>query len=300
MGNHPTSYGGQNMVGPLRRVLVRRPDQAFAVEDPALWHYTSRPDLAVAQQEHDDLVAILRRAGAEVIEHDEPQGQRADSIFVFDPALITDAGAVILRMGKQLRRGEEAAMAQRLQALDVPILATLEGDALAEGGDMFWLDEKTLAVGLGFRTNAEGIRQLGAALEPLGVTIVPVELPYYTGPEACLHLLSLISLVDHDLAVVYPPLMSTPFWQLLNRRGFRLVEVPERGVRHHGTERAGASARRVPDAGGQPDHQAAAEAAGCEVQTYRGNELSLKAEGGPTCLTRPLLACVSYPSQSKH
>ena len=288
MSNHPTSYGGQNMVGPLRRVLVRRPDQAFAVEDPALWHYTSRPDLAAAQQEHDDLVAILRRAGAEVIEHDEPQGQRADSIFVFDPALITDAGAVILRMGKALRRGEEAAMALRLQALGVPILATLEGDALAEGGDMFWLDEKTLAVGLGFRTNAEGIRQLGAALGPLGVTIVPVELPYYTGPEACLHLLSLISLVDHDLAVVYPPLMSTPFWQLLNRRGFRLVEVPDEEFATMGPNVLALAPGECLMLEGNPITKQRLEAAGCEVQTYRGNELSLKAEGGPTCLTRPI------------
>src|SRR5258706_3220627 len=118
MSNYATSsealFGGQSMVGPLRRVLVRRPDGAFVVGDPELWHYAGRPDLAQAQQEHDALVAILLRAGAEVIYHDEPQEGRADAIFVFDPALITDAGAVILRMGKALRRGEEAAMARRL------------------------------------------------------------------------------------------------------------------------------------------------------------------------------------------
>jgi N-dimethylarginine dimethylaminohydrolase len=276
------------MVAPLRRVLVRRPDQAFAVNDPELWHYTSRPDLAAAQQEHDELVAILRRAGAEVIYHDEPQDGRADAIFVFDPALITDAGAVILRMGKELRRGAEAAMGQRLEALGIPIIATLHGDALAEGGDLLWLDERTLAVGLGFRTNAEGLRQLGGALGDLGVTLVPVELPYYTGPAACLHLLSLISIVDHDLAVVYPPLLSTPFWQLLERRGFRLVEVPEAEFATMGPNVLALAPGECLMLEGSPITRRRLEAAGCEVQTYRGDEISRKAEGGATCLTRPI------------
>src|SRR5437667_12828590 len=179
------TYGSQSMVAPLRRVLMRRPDTAFAVDDPKLWHYTSRPDLAIAQQEHDALVAILRRAGAEVITHAAPQPGRADAIFVFDPALVTDHGAIILRMGKQLRRGEEDALARRFAELDVPVIATLDGEARAEGGDLLWLDHETLAVGLGFRTNAEGLRQLRAALEPRGITVVQVDLPYYTGPDAC-------------------------------------------------------------------------------------------------------------------
>jgi dimethylargininase len=282
-------YGGHSMIAPLRRVLVRRPNATFAVDDPELWHYTSRPDLAAAQQEHDQLTSILRRAGAEVIEHAAPQPDRADAIFVFDPVLITDAGAIILRMGKELRRGEEAAMAQRLAELDVPLVATLHGDALAEGGDLLWLDDTTLAAGLGFRTNAEGLRQLGAALNPIGVTVLPVELPYYTGPAACLHLLSLISIVDHDLAVVYPPLLSTPFWQLLQRRGFRLVEVPDEEFATMGPNVLALAPGECLMLEGNPVTQRRLEAAGCEVQTYRGNELSLKAEGGATCLTRPIL-----------
>jgi N-dimethylarginine dimethylaminohydrolase len=295
MSNHstlqsaqPPRYGGQSMVAPLRRVLVRRPDQAFAVDDPELWHYAGRPDLAQAQQEHDELVAILRRAGAEVIFHDGPQEGRADAIFVFDPALITDVGAVILRMGKALRRGEEAAMAGRLEALGIPTLATLHGEALAEGGDLLWLSHDTLAVGLGFRTNAEGLRQLGAVLGELGVSLVPVELPYYTGPAACLHLLSLISIVDHDLAVVYPPLLSTPFWQLLQRRGFRLVEVPDEEFATMGPNVLALAPGECLMLEGSPITRRRLEAAGCEVQTYRGEEISLKAEGGPTCLTRPI------------
>ncbi len=282
-------YGSQSMIAPLRSVLVKRPDDAFAVDDPASWHYADRPNLAIAQQEHDALVALLQASGAEVITHDEPQPEHADAIFVFDPALITDSGAIILSMGKQQRRGEEAVMARRLEALGIPLLYTLHGQARAEGGDLLWLDHDTLAVGQGFRTNAEGLYQLREALASIGVTVIPVELPYFTGPEACLHLLSLISIVDDHLAVVYPPLLSVPFWQELERRNFRLIEVPDAEFATMGPNVLAVAPGRCIMLEGNPITQRLLEAAGCKVTTYRGNELSLKAEGGATCLTRPIL-----------
>lgn len=275
------------MFGPLRRVLVKRPDEAFAVEDVARWHYASRPDLDEARREHDALVDILAGAGAEVIDHPEPQPDRADSIFVFDPALVTDRGAVILRMGKELRRSEEAALARRLREIGVPILAELGGEALAEGGDLLWLDPGTLAVGQGFRTNAEGLRQLRQILT--GIEVLPVELPFFTGPEACLHLLSLISVVDRDLAVVYPPLMPVSFWRTLRDRGFRLVDVPEEEFPTMGPNVLALAPRKCLMLEGNPVTRERLERAGCEVLTYRGREISLKAEGGPTCLTQPIL-----------
>ncbi|HET9225991.1 MAG TPA: arginine deiminase family protein [Thermoanaerobaculia bacterium] len=274
------------MVEPLRRVLVKRPDEAFAVDDPERWHYTSRPDLDEARREHDALVEILAGAGAEVIDHPESQPDRADAIYVFDPALVTDRGAVILRMGKELRRGEEGAMARRLREIGVPILGGLGGEATAEGGDLLWLDSSTLAVGQGFRTNAEGLRQLREIL--LGIEVLPVELPYFTGPEACLHLLSLISLVDHDLAVVYPPLVPVSFWKLLHDRGFRIVEVPEEEFPTQGPNVLALAPGKCLMLEGNPVTRERLERAGCEVLTYRGREISLKAEGGPTCLTRPI------------
>src|SRR5215211_359514 len=273
-------YGSQSMIAPLRRVLVRRPDEAFAVDDPELWHYAARPNLTIAQQEHDALAATLRRAGAEVIEHTAAQPGRADAIFVFDPALVTDNGAIMLSMGKDLRRGEEQAMAQRFAELGVPVLATLHGDARAEGGDLLWLDHDTLAVGLGFRTNAEGLRQLRAALEPIGVMVMAIDLPYYTGPEACLHLLSLISLVDHNLAVVYPPLLAVSFYQELERRNVLLNEVPEAEFATMATNVLALAPGECLMLAGNPITQAQLEAAGCEVLTYKGDEISLKAEGG--------------------
>ena len=282
-------FGGQNVVAPVRRVLVKRPDAHFAVEDPNRWHYTSRPDLTGAQSEHDFLVDVLRQNGAEILYHDASQPDRADSIYVFDPVLITDQGAIVLRMGKDLRRGEEEAMARKLSELGVPIRLTLSGDALAEGGDLLWLDEQTLYAGIGFRTNREGVRQLSEELHSSGVRVVAVDLPYFTGPQACLHLLSMISIVDHDLAVVYPPLLPVALWQDLQRQNFRVVEVPEEEFLTMGPNVLAMAPSQCLMLEGNPRTQRRLEAAGCTVHTYRGHEISLKAEGGPTCLTRPIL-----------
>jgi dimethylargininase len=285
------TYGSQSMVEPLRRVLVRRPEAAFGAADPAKWHYTARPDLEIAQQEHDALVDILRQVGAEVIYHEEPLPDHADAIFVHDPAIVTDAGAIILKMGKPLRRGEEEAMALCFRKLGIPILYTLHDDATAEGGDLLWLDRTTLAVGQGFRTNRAGLRQLQEALKGLGVQVIPVPLPYYGGAEACLHLMSLISVIDDDLAVIYPPLLPVPFWQLLRERGFQLVAVPPEEFATMGPNVLALAPRQCLILERNPVTRTRLEKAGCRVQTLKGDEISFRAEGGPTCLTRPILRC---------
>ena len=283
------SYGCQSMVDPLRRVLVRRPDAAFAVEDPQAWHYTGRPDLGLAQAEHDAFVGLLRDAGVEVLYHDLAQPGRADAVFVHDPVIVTDRGAVLLRMGKRLREGEEVTIGRRLEELDVPILYELHGDARAEGGDLVWVDHDTLAVGQGFRTNAEGLRQLTEALAPLGVTTVRADLPYGQGPDACLHLMSLLSMVRSNLAVIYEPLFPVPLHGLLAARGVHFVRVPDQEFDSMGCNVLAVSPGECIMLEGNPVTKARLEAAGCRVRTYRGNEVSLRAEGGPTCLTRPIL-----------
>ena len=282
-------YGGHSTVAPLRRVLVRRPDSAFAVDDPDRWHYSARPDLDAARREHDALVEILEQSGVEVLTHDAPLPDRADSIYVYDPVLMTDAGAVELKMGKALRRGEEAPLAARLAALGVPTWFRLEGDATAEGGDLMWLDANTLLAGRGFRTNQEGIEQLRSGLAPLGVSVLAFDLPYFSGPEACLHLMSFVSLMADDLAVIYPPLAPVPFRQLLEARGVSCVEVPADEFATMGPNVLALAPRRCLMLEGNPITRRRLETAGCEVLTYRGREISLKAEGGPTCLTRPIL-----------
>ncbi|MBD3853327.1 MAG: amidinotransferase, partial [Acidobacteria bacterium] len=268
-------------------------DEAFGGADPERWHYVSQPVLDQAQTEHDALVATLRDAGCEVLYHSAELPEHADAIFTHDPVIVTDEGAVILRMGKEQRRGEEAAIGTTLEELGVPILATLEGEATAEGGDLLWLDHDTLAVGRGYRTNGEGLRQLTAALRPLGVETVEVQLPHGDGPASCLHLMSLISMLDHDLAVVHLPLLPVPFVETLVKRGIALVEVPEEEFPTMGPNVLALAPRQCLTIEGNPVTKGRLEAAGCEVLTYRGDELSLKAEGGATCLTRPILRSTS-------
>ena len=284
------TYGAQGMVGRLRRVMVRRPDEAMAAADPACWHYAAPIDLNEARAAHDVLVAALRAWDVEVLFHDDPLPEHSDAVFVFDPALVTDAGTLLLRMGKDLRRGEEEALGRSLERHGVPLLGRIDGEGRVEGGDTLWLDHDTLAVGRGFRTNAEGVRQLRALLAPLGVDVVDFDLPFFTGPEACLHLLSLISPVDVDLAVAYPPLMPTAFWAELERRGVRLLVVPEEEfLSTQATNVLAVAPRRVIMLDGNPVTRRLLEAEGCEVATFPGEALSFKAEGGPTCLTRPVL-----------
>jgi N-dimethylarginine dimethylaminohydrolase len=271
-------FGCQTMHETLRVVMVRPPDGAFGQADPSRWHYTSRPDLNAALDEHAALVEILRRSGAEVVVHDQPLPDHADALFVHDPVLVTDAGAIILRMGKLLRRGEEEALAAAFAELGVPVLGRLTEPALAEGGDLLWLDRSTLAAGLGFRTNADGLHQLAVILAPLGVTVVPVPLPHGGGPDACLHLMSLISVLDHDLVGYSCRCCRCSFVQLL-ASAVRLVEVPEASS-HHGAQRAVRSARAAAwrcaaiRSRGNPR-----EEAGCEVPPHRGDELRFEGRG---------------------
>jgi N-dimethylarginine dimethylaminohydrolase len=219
--------------------------------------------------------------------HPASLDDRADAIFVFDPVLMTGRGAVLLKMGKQLRAGEETALGGRLADLGVEIVGRLEGEALAEGGDLLRLDAETLAAGVGFRTNRAGVEQLAAILADQGIEVRPFDLPCFEGPRACLHLLSLVSLLDEDLAVIYPRLMPVAFWRLLAER-FEFVEVPDEEFPTMAPNVLALGPRRCLMLEGNPITRRRLERAGCEVHTYDGSELSLKAEGGPTCLTLPL------------
>ena len=231
----------------------------MAAADPAAWHYTSAIDVDEARRVHDAFADALRAWDVEVLYHDEPLPEHSDSVFVFDPVLVTDHGTLVLSMGKERRRGEEEPLARTLQDCGVPVFGRLEGDARVEGGDTLWLDHDTLAVGRGFRTNAEGVRQLRGLLEPVGVSVVDYDLPYFTGPEACLHLLSLISPVDVDLAVAYPPLMPTAFWAELEAPRRPTARGPGRGVRAHaGDQRPHRRSAQVHHAGRKPGDETAA------------------------------------------
>jgi len=282
-------YGAQTMVEPLRRVVVRAPSLAYGAADPAEWHYHGKPDLAEARREHAELAALLEDEGAELIWHEADLPGLADAMYVHDPALVCDAGTIVLSMGKALRRGEETPLSQTLEAAGVPIHYRLQGDARAEGGDLLWIDRETLAVGQGFRTNQAALEQLSEALAPLAVSCVPVPLPVSGGAGACLHLMSLISMIDEDLAVAYPALLPVPFWRWLEERGIEVVTVPEAEFSTQGPNVLALAPRRCVLLEDNVETAARLHSARCEVLTYRGAEISHKGEGGATCLTRPVL-----------
>ncbi len=274
-------FGGQTMTGTLRRVLVRRPGATDRWRD---YNWRSAPDPARLAAEHDALCAALAQAGADVVVA-SADAANIDAVYVFDPAIVCDAGALLLRPGKVARQAEVEPLAHELERAGVPVAARLEAPALAEGGDTMWLDERTLVVGRGFRTNQAGVEALGRALP--GVDVLAFDLPYATGPADVLHLLSVISPLDRDLALVYLPLMPVGLYQLLAEREIELVEVADEEYATLGCNVLALGPRRALTVDGNAETRRRLEAAGVEVLTYTARELS-KGDGGPTCLTRPL------------
>ena len=285
---------GQSDVLPLRSVLLKHARDAFG-DQPTLdasWEdlaYLARPDFAGAVAEYEAFHDLLERLGAEIHLAPPDPATGPDSVYVRDAAIICDRGAILCNMGKPARETEPGAAERSLRAIDVPIVGRIAGAGRVEGGDVAWIDERNLAVGLGYRTNAEGIRQLRALLGSGVDRVVPVPLPHWHGPGDVFHLMSMFSPVDRDLAVVYSPLLPVPFRQLLLKKGYELVEVPDEEFESMGCNVLSVGPRRCVALDGNPVTLRRLEAAGAEVHTYRGREISAKGGGGPTCLTRPLV-----------
>jgi N-dimethylarginine dimethylaminohydrolase len=273
------------MTAPLRRVLVRPPAAASA----GRWReygWRAAPDPLGLAREHEAFCALLEGAGAEVVVG-APDPADPDAIYAYDPVLVSDRGAILLRPGKPGRRGEPAAVRADLERMGVPVVATLEAPATAEGGDTLWLDERTLLVGHGYRTNAAGIAALRGSLP--GVDVVPFDLPHHRGPSEVLHLMSLVSPLDRDLAVVYLPLAPVRLVELLAERGIRIVEVPDEEFETMGPNVLALGPRVALALAGNGETRRRMERAGVDVVLYDGDEISRKGDGGPTCLTRPIL-----------
>lgn len=279
-------FGAQSMSAPLLDVLVKRPGPAFGVafDDPA--HGFLHPvDLEVARNEHDAFVATLAGLGPRVhcldTELDSP-----DLVYTFDPLLVTDRGAIPLRPGKPNRAGEPDAIEAWTRAAGIPTAGRIEAPGTVEGGDTFWLRPDLFCIGRTLRTNDAGARQLA---ELVGGDVRIFDVPYWKGPAELIHLMSVISPVADDLAVVYLPLLPVGLWQLLRELGIGLVEVPEEEFATLGCNVLAVRPRVVIMAEGNPRTQAALVAAGCEVHTYPATEIGLNGSGGPTCMTRPIL-----------
>jgi N-dimethylarginine dimethylaminohydrolase len=272
---------------------LKHPRQAFINEESidSQWpdlNYFGPPDFTRAVEEFEAFTELLKKDVPEI--HYLPQHDRTglDSIYVHDPVVMTSRGAVLCNMGKEKRGGEPAALEEFLTELDIPVLGSVSGRGRLEGGDVVLLDQNTLAVAEGYRTNKEGIRQLRDLTENFIPNIQIVALPHWQGPDDVFHLMSILSPVDHDLAVVYSRLMPVPFREWLSQRGMKLLEVPDAEYETMGCNVLAVSPRKCIVLSGNPRTRQLLENENVEVWEYKGEEISKKGAGGPTCLTRPL------------
>ena len=287
--------GSLSEVGRLVSVAVKHARDAFVDERTigSQWqalNFSAAPDLAAAVDEYERFLDILRSSGTTV--HPLPRNAETtlDSIYARDASIVSPKGLILARMGKRARQSEPHAQERAFRDMDPPIAIAgrIDAPGLLEGGDVVWLDDRTVVVGRGYRTNAEGIRQLRLLLGE-SVDVIEVPLPHWRGESDVMHLMSLISPVDRDLAVVYSRLLPVPFRQMLLERGYRLVEVPDEEFDSMGCNVLALSPGRCVLLEGNPGTRAALERAGADVLEYAGAEISAKGAGGPTCLTRPVV-----------
>ena len=285
-------FGAEDRSKPLAAVIMRAPGAAMAKADPNVWHYDPDFDPARAEIQHADLARIVTASGAEVHWMPSHDDGLSDAVFVQDPSFVTRHGAVILNMGKALRTAEPDMHATFYDSIGVPVIGRMTGDATVESGDCFWLDTQTLAVGRGVRSNQAGIDALADMLQPYDITVRAYDLPYWTGPEACLHLMSLVSPLGPDIALIHAPLLPYALWAEMVARGWTLLHAPQDEFMASGGLSLNVltlAPRDLVMVDGFPKTRALMENAGCNVQVFAGDALCIACEGGPTCLTRPVL-----------
>jgi N-dimethylarginine dimethylaminohydrolase len=283
--------GGET--SPLRRLLLKHARDAYRDDATidAQWralNFTARPDVSRARDEYDRFVDLIARTGVPIDWLPRDDGATLDSIYVRDASVATARGMVLCAMGKAARAGEPRLQADAFGRLGIAVAGEITGPGRLEGGDVTWLGDRIAVVGRGYRTNDDGIAQFRAILGDSVDELIVVALPHWRGPSDVFHLMSILSPVDDDLAVVYSPLMPVPLRERLLDRGIGLVEVPDEEFETMGANVLAVAPRRCVMIEGNPITRARLERAGAEVVTYDGMEISLKGGGGPTCLTRPL------------
>ena len=286
-------FGAFNNWGPLKKVSVRRPQEAFVsdVKIDAEWkdlNFHSRPDLGNARDEFEQVDRLLKSTGAEVIHLPGGEGLTLDSLYTHDALVVTPRGLVRPRMGKPQRRNEAAINGAALEKLGLPIAGDITGDGKLEGGDLVWLDRHTLLAGVGYRTNVEGCRQLQKLCGD-DVEVLWFDMPHYKGRTDVFHLMSTLSPLDKDLAVVYLPLMAARLVEILEHRGIGFVHVPDAEFDTMGCNVLALGPRHAMSVAGNPETVKRMQAAGVKVEVINGTDICRKGEGGPTCMTRPLV-----------
>lgn len=287
-----TNYGCQLMAEKMTRVLMRRPGPSLLKADKETWHYNHLFNAEKAIEQYDEFVALIKASGAEIVWFEDTDDGLADAMFTRDASLITKAGAIPLQMGKALRAPEPARQKIEFEKAGIPILGELTGTAMIEGGDTIWLNENTLLVGVGFRSNEEGVKQLNTLLNPHGINVLGFDMPYWTGKEACLHLMSVISPLTETKYLVHPPLIPARLWSLMEDAGIELIVAPADEF----DASFGLNLNVLPTSpdncimiDGFPKTKKVMEEAGVTVKVFQGDALCMACEGGPTCLTNPIL-----------
>lgn len=278
----------------LNKVIVKHPKDAFISQEHLRkewkkFNYIDEPDFLKAQHEYEQFLSIIKQHVEKIEFLPAIDTVGLDSLYAHDPVKFTKNGAIILRSGKQVRQPEAVVYKQFLQEKKIPILGELTGDAVADGGDLVWLDDRTLLIGRGYRTNDEAIRQIQEMTKDLVDECIVVQLPHDQGEKECLHLMSFISIVDENLAVVYSRLVPVFLRQLLIKRGFQLVEVPDDEYHRLGCNVLALAPRVCVMVSGSPYTKQQLIEAGAKVYEYEGNEISYLGTGGPTCLTCPVV-----------
>ena len=280
-----SNWGTPDMYSNLKKVLLRTPTTTGNFVTDGAWR---EPDKDALIKEHQDLANLLTNLGSEVLIAPAIDGL-VDSVYMHDPMIMTPHGAILLRMAKPIRAAEPDHFRTELEKIGVPILGQLSAPAFADGGDKAWLDSKTLLIGHGYRTNQAGIDQIRALLKPFEIEVFSFDLPHYEGPSAVLHLMSVLSPIDKDLAVVYEPLAPVRLLQFLESRNIKWFTVSEKEMLTQGSNILAVAPRKVVLAAGNPEIESKLRAAGIEVHLFDGQNVAVKGDGGPTCLTAPLL-----------
>ena len=282
--------GAQNMFSELKSVLINVPLKDMSNVDCKKWHYQEPLNQNKIEKNFFSFSNLLKSFGSEIYYLDQ-QDKYYDSVFPHDPSLVTKHGAIILNMGKKLRKYEPRLHKKFYESINIPILGEINSPGTVEGGDCLWIDEKTLVVGKGFRTNHSGINQLKGILNKYGIKVIGFDLPYFHGPDACLHLMSLISILDYNLAIVYKPFFPVELLKFLESKGFDCIDIPKKDFLDSNglaINILALSSRNIIMLEGFSKTETILKKMGCDIQTFDGNELCVKAEGGPTCLTRPI------------
>ena len=288
-----TLFNCNNMVDPIKKIILKHPKDAFIDQDKINSEYKSlnflgAPDLEESSKEFEQFTKILNSFNIKLYFIGEDDLATIDSIYTHDPLIISNNGAIICNMGKKNRIPEKVAIKNFLKSKNIPILGEITAPGKLEGGDVVWINQNTIAVGIGYRTNMDGIKQLSNLLTDNVEEIIPVPLPHWNGPKDCLHLMSNLSPIDHNLFLVYPRLLPVNFIEYLLENNIELINVPDEEYETMACNVLAIAPKEVIMIEGNPLTKNLLEKNNVKVYTYKGSEISLKGSGGPTCLTKPL------------